>query len=730
MNIKTFRGSLAIRLLVFIVLFSSTITLIGAALQLYIDYNKEVSFIKTEIAHIEHGHKYAISDHLWVFNRESLKIHLESLLTLYPDINYVEIITNDDESILLGQKEDDLLMWSIPISHLHRDKDVVIGNLYVGFTTKRAYDNLIGRIGIVLFNQFVNTFLVAGFIMILFYHLIGRHLKDLAHYTQKVDIDKLGKVFTLDRSKKTVPDELECVVFSINKMQSNLKKSIQNLDMSEKRYEKLLNNAPIGIYTIEAGMFTYANQVASHIFGARKDFCLIGSSIKDFLSSDSNDFMDTSHEGKEDSTLKIKNIRGEEVYISITSVNVASDDGDYCLVFAKDITDQFILEEDKKKLTQRLTQSQKMESIGTLVGGIAHDFNNILTGILGFSELLKASVKDENHKIYASHVVAASNRAKDLIDQMMTFCRNSEEEKKNPLHLHVLVKEIIKLLRSSTPSTIEFKRNINMVDSIYANPTQLHQVLMNLCTNAISAIGEDEIGTLEIELEQVILESQDVISFPHIEEGEYVKLTVRDTGHGMTEATIDRIFEPFFTTKDLGKGTGMGLATVYSIIMEHKGEIVVYSEPNKGSTFTVYLPITDKENLPTIKEEEDNLYGNETILLVDDEDMLLDMGKYSLSHFGYKIVTTSSPHKAIDLFTSDPKKFDLVLTDQLMPKMTGAELATRLLSINPDIPIILYTGYSRSETSERLKEVGLKTILMKPVAGKDIARAIREIMDA
>jgi len=333
-------------------------------------------------------------------------------------------------------------------------------------------------------------------------------------------------------------------------------------------------------------------------------------------------------------------------------------------------------------------------------------------------------------------VLKSSKRAKTLIQQILTFSRKQELEQK-PLQLRYIVKESLKLLRSILPTDIEIQEGIAKdVGVVNADPTQMHQVIMNLCTNAGHAMQEKG-GVLGINLQNVDFglgigdfkdeESRSTIG---LDPGPYLRLTVSDTGYGMTSDVKDRIFEPYFTTKEKGVGTGMGLSVVHGIVDSHGGTITVYSEPGKGSTFHVYLPLIQEEAIkPEMDEQAPIPTGNERILFIDDEPALVEIGKQMLERLGYKVTTRTSSIEALELFKAQPDQFDLVITDMTMPKMTGDKLAKELMEIRPDIPIVLCTGHSGRISEEKARSLGIRKFVMKPIVMSDMSKTVRKVLD-
>jgi PAS domain S-box-containing protein len=398
------------------------------------------------------------------------------------------------------------------------------------------------------------------------------------------------------------------------------------------------------------------------------------------------------------------------------------------LQVATDITKIKELEAERSKTEAQLRQSQKMEAIGTLAGGIAHDFNNILSAIIGYTELSMLEVEDNSPlRQNLEQVFQAGKRARDMVKQILAFSRQSDLERK-PIAVNPVVKEALKMLRASLPTTIEIRQD--MADNspiIEADASQLHQVLMNLSTNAAHAMRAEG-GVLEVQVGQ-----QEVVSWatsPHAElrPGGYLKLSVRDTGHGIPKENLSRIFDPYFSTKDKSEGTGLGLAVVQGIIKAHGGAITVESTVGKGTTFDIYLPRIDKPMVEKSVISSTLPMGNERILLVDDELALVEIGKQLLTHLGYQTETRTSSVEALSLFRDNPQRFDIIISDMTMPNMTGDKLAREMMAIRPDIPIILCTGYSQRLTEAQAKEMGIRAFIMKPLVVGDLAAVIRTVL--
>ena len=397
-----------------------------------------------------------------------------------------------------------------------------------------------------------------------------------------------------------------------------------------------------------------------------------------------------------------------------------------------DITERKRAEEERRRLEVELFQSQKMEAVGTLAGGIAHDLNNILGGILGYTELVLTTHITQDHpaRKYIDGVLRGIDRARDLVSHINTFSRKEKKQRKL-IGLGPVIKEALKLIKATLPANIEMRERITDVErTIFADPTQMHQVVMNLCTNAAHAMKEKG-GILDVSLSQVTFGTDDAAFHPNLKTGiEYELLIVRDTGAGIDPKNIPRIYDPFFTTKKQGEGTGLGLSVVYGIIKGHDGVICVESEPGQGSTFRVYIPtiIAAREG-KNEQIDEDMPGGSERIMFVDDETALTTIFKIQFESLGYSVDVYNDPMEALAAFQKEPQSFALITTDMTMPRMMGIDLARELTQIRPDLPVILCTGAVEELDQELFRSLGVRRLILKPIFTKDLARAIRQVLD-
>jgi signal transduction histidine kinase/CheY-like chemotaxis protein len=385
-------------------------------------------------------------------------------------------------------------------------------------------------------------------------------------------------------------------------------------------------------------------------------------------------------------------------------------------------------EAEKQQLETQLRQTQKMEAIGTLAGGIAHDFNNILGVISGYSELASMDAQEGSRSQKClKEIFTAGQRAKALVQQILTFSRQGANEPK-PLQIGFAVKEVMKMLRATLPATIEVKYAIpEKLPAVVADPTQIHQVVMNLCTNASHAMRETG-GLLEVTLEEVMVDDAMAALVPDLSPGRYQLLKVRDTGHGISPEVTERIFDPFFSTKEPGEGTGLGLSVVHGIVTKHGGSIDIVSKIGEGTTFEVYFPSLGEAEERQVDDAGPLPTGSERILLVDDEAAMVEMGRKMLESLGYRVAFQTNSVEALSEFKAQPDAFDLVMTDMTMPRMTGADLSREILKIRPGIPIILCTGYSERIQEDSAKAMGIREFVLKPVVLRDIAHVIRRAL--
>lgn len=517
------------------------------------------------------------------------------------------------------------------------------------------------------------------------------------------------------------------------------KQDQEALRNSEKRLRTLFQTVPDLIWLkSQDGVYLSCNPVFERLFGVQEadikgkiDYDFIDKGLADSFRSHAEQALALGKPVTKEYQL-ISQFDRSRVLVEATKTPMVDSEGTVVGVLGvgRDITDRKQVEEEKHHLQTQLQQAQKMEAVGTLAGGIAHDFNNILSAVLGYSEMARYKSADGSTVAnYLDQVILACGRAKDLINQILTFSRQKKTDIQS-INPALVIKEVVKMLRSSIPATIEIDQDIDShVGFIRSDPTDLHQIVMNLCTNAFHAM-EDTGGHLT-----VILRKQEVLSgFDPDRENDssqrFIELIVRDTGTGIPPDIQKNIFDPYFTTKDTGKGTGMGLAIVHGMVKRVGGEIVCNSSPGNGTEFKLSFPEVKRKAVAAMVLDKQVAKGAEHILFVDDEEMLTDMAGAMLVEMGYQVTKTTSSLEALRLFEMDPFTFDLLITDQTMPQMTGLELAERMLQIRSDLPIILCTGYSTQVSEERAKSSGIKGFALKPLTRKEISSLVRKVLNS
>ncbi|MCK5056087.1 MAG: PAS domain S-box protein [Candidatus Aminicenantes bacterium] len=507
---------------------------------------------------------------------------------------------------------------------------------------------------------------------------------------------------------------------------------------SEKKFRNMIEKSLDGVILInEEGTIIEWNEGQEHIYGTTRAM-VIGKKIWDvqfqyepkqkrvldnynktkilwenFFETGANPFRNNLQVSKiERANADLRDI--QQLYFTIET-----DKGTMMACTTRDITAQLALE-------NQLFQVQKMEALGSLAGGIAHDFNNVLGAIMGYTELaIRKTAEDSPVMKYLLQVDTASKRASDLVKQILTFSRKTKKEKE-PLQVSVIVKEVIKLLRSSLPAAVEVVTRAETDKTfVLADPTQIHQLMMNLCTNAGHAM-RDKGGTLEVRLTEEMVEAG---AYKELKPGPHLRLSVSDTGYGIKPELLDKIFEPFFTTKKPGEGTGMGLAVVHGIVKSHNGNISVYSEAGEGTTFSILFPTI--VNVIHKKDKGGGVIpgGSEHILLVEDDVTLMEAEKTLLAELGYEVTALTSSIEALELFRKVPDKFNIVITDFVMPKLTGIQLTREIHSLRPDIPVIICTGYSDVITRHKADSMGVDDVIMKPIDLSRVAKSIRKLID-
>ena len=583
-------------------------------------------------------------------------------------------------------------------------------------------------IGLALFGAGLLGWLVSRWLAALLQH-VGRVAQQFANGAYDAHIGALGAFPTR---------EISSLAAQFNAMADEVTRSWQARLESEQRCREFAEIAADWFWETDLQqVFTYVSP-ASPNGRSWNSAVFLGRHRRDHILNDSYGQIVTDiqrsmdrHEPFANIEYQIRGRAGQPRYLSVAGRPIYDVRG-HIIGYrgvAHDITER-LQAEAKLRQAQEAEQhrhGQKMEALGTLAGGIAHDFNNILAAILGYTELTMYNVPPDSPACQnLQEVLTAGKRARDLVRQILTFSRKSEQEQK-PLYLHIALKEALKLLRATLPTTIGILQEIaEDTGPVLADPTQMQQVLLNLCANAEYAMRETG-GILEVHLNAVTVDTAVAAQHPELSPGSHVRLLVRDTGHGIAPEVMGRIFEPFFTTKEVGQGTGMGLSVVHGIVTSHKGAITVQSTLGQGTTVELYFPCTMATVDNEIPVEAPLPYGHGSILFIDDENILAQAGQKLLERLGYDVIVRTNSLEALNVFRTEPYRFDLVITDQTMPHMTGAALADELRSIRADVPIILCTGFSHNIDAVKAEAQGIDAFLMKPLMIRDLGLTIQRV---
>ena len=614
-----------------------------------------------------------------------------------------------------------------------------IGQLDVRFSAASIRATALRNILVLVAYLFIVFAVVALTILFVFRYQVTRHLIALAQYARGMTIGTLDREFRFEnRRSPPEPDELDRLLDAFNIMRTNLALEIDtrtqaesNLRVTEEKYQHVFNATAEAIFIHEAGtgevidvndttyeMYRIPDRATPGSWAG--EFCL----GTDPYTADSALRRIRQAAGGQPQFFEWRARRydGSEFWSEINLHHAEIDGQARVIASIRDVS-------SRKEMEQRISQSQKLEAIGTLAGGIAHDFNNVLFAILGFAEMAAEDTEpDSPVRQHLDEIMLGAQRAAELVRQILTFARRSEHAR-SAIQVVPVIKEVVRMLRATLPSNIDL--GLEVADDrlmVVADPTELHQILINLCTNASHAMQESG-GVLEISLDEMVIDEHFLKLHPELRAGRYLLLKVQDTGTGMTEEVRKRLFEPFFTTKQKGEGTGMGLAVVHGIVVDLEGAISVYSVAGEGTTIHVYLPIASQGDESAVTEPTPVPLGSESILVVDDEPSLTQLIAGMLKSLGYRVEVARNGEEALQMFQRDPAAFDLVLTDQTMPRMTGGELARATMEIRPGLPVILCTGFSKSMPADRAKELGIAAYLVKPIAKRTLAETVRDVLD-
>ncbi len=853
-NLENYKSGIARRLIIYVVLFSSFITLLATAMQLYRDYDKDIDLIEDQLQQVQDVHLKSLNATLWASDTKEIKIHLDGISQLR-DMRFLEVRDRERVWVSVGTPQSkDVMSRQYAMVYPHRGRDIEIGTLTVTASLTGVYQRLIDKVWVILISNGIKTFLVAGFILFIFHALITRHLLRIADFARELDINSLGRQLGLDRKgyRKQKMDELDLVVNAINQMQANIKESFAALEQSEKHFQVLAKVAPVGIFnTDKQGNCTYVNErwcelagisaaeatgegwaqalhpenrerISTDWYKAAEDnipfYCECrfqrpdgrvtnllaqaeaeldaGGQVLGYVGT-ITDITELKHaeEALQESErynrmlfeqssigLALCRMNGELVdinpayariigrsveetlklaYWDITPKKYAEDE--QCQLEDLNTTGHYgpyekeyihkdghlvpvrlqglLLEKDgeqmiwssvediteRRQQEEQLRRSQKMDALGKLTGGVAHDYNNLLGIIMGYAGLLQDMLSDQpNLANYAHEILHAGERGAKLTQKLLAFTRQkgATEEK---LDINTLLQEEQHMLGKTLTPRIKLVYDLaEDLWPVWLDGGDFEDTIVNMSINAMHAMeagGELTLRTRNEPLNEIDASTLKLIA------GDYVLLSMTDTGCGMDEATKERIFDPFYTSKG-EQGTGLGLSQVYGFVERSGGAIKVYSEPGHGSRFTLYFPRSHQEHAEeqtAEKSELHNLRGNETLLLVDDEQAMVELAHDILTAQGYRVLTADDGEQALAIL--EKETVDLVISDVIMPNLDGYQLAAQVQQCYPHIKLQMVSGFADDRHNHMTDDALHQNILYKPYASNTLLVRIRNLLD-
>ncbi|MCP3891961.1 MAG: PAS domain-containing protein [Desulfobulbaceae bacterium] len=774
-NIK---DSIATRLLRVVFGFYLVIAIGVTVGHMFMEYSYQKENIKHDLKDIQQTFERGLAIDLWQLSEEAILSTIDGMLEIpvivgvkIQNVNGLDVAIsgiirqggvignvgrhvnlfglNQDESAIhdVAEYNFEVFMHQFPVEYSYGAETTQLGKVTFYSNTSVIIRRV--KLGFILLviNAVLKTVALWVIFLLFSNYLLRRPLAALSTDAEKVSMENLDsfkvKVETSGRNElKVLEESLNSMIGNLNRSKLEQEQTQIALHESEKQLRRLVTNIPGVSYSCDPDEQWTMNFISDEI---KK---ISGYPAEDFIGNLTRSFASIMHPDDLQMVVDIVTESVEQKKPYALEYRILHASGEVCWVFEKgqgvfgddgqqvsfegviiDITKRKRAEHETAKLDSRLQQAQKMEAIGTLAGGIAHDFNNILGAILGYTEMAKDDSKPGSTIAGdLEKVLIAGERAKGLVQQILAFSRQSDAEC-IAFQPASVVKEAINMLRPTLPTTIEINQDMDPATGlISADPTQINQILMNLCTNAFHAM-EKTGGKLDITLKETHLSSEDLADEPNVEAGTFIQISICDSGPGIAPDIKEKIFDPYFTTKETGKGTGMGLSIVHGIVKSYGGFISFYSELGEGTAFHVFLPVIQKKPTSEFEDVEKVPVGRERILFIDDEEILAEMGKHMLERLGYHVTVRTNSLMALETFQNMPDQFDVVITDQTMPGMTGEDIARRMIQIRPDIPIVLCTGYSTIISEEKAKFMGIKEFALKPLSKKDLAMLIRKVLD-
>ena len=709
---------IARKFIIYLFVLSFLITAITTSVQLYLDYSTAKESIEAKLKEIKSSHLQGIINSMWVTDYELLKIQLEGILVT-PDIQHLSISNGNTDIIAVGNdKSENIISHQYPLIYSFRGKSIKLGTLHVIASLEGIQERLINKGRLILINESIKIALISMFLYFLFYYLIGKHLTTMSNYTKQLDFKSLDRPLVLKRIEQG-KDELDQLVMSINSMRKGLAKEVKEREQAEKalieseaHMRALIETIPDLIWLKDPdGVYISCNPKFERFFGA-KEIDIIGKTDHDFLDKELADFF--RQKDKEAMVAGKPSVNEEEVtyaddghneILETVKTPMYDSEGKFIGVLgtARDIS-------ERKKIEAELQQMQKLESIGILAGGIAHDFNNILAGIITNIYLSKMDIQRDSPGFNnLESAEKAILRAKDLTQRLLTFARGGDPVTK-AASIVKIIKESAEFILTGSNVICDYHVADDLLPAI-VDEGQISQVIQNLVLNSSQAMPEG--GTIHISMDNIELVTD--VKVP-LEEGRYVKIVIQDKGTGMSEEHLTSIFDPYFTTKDTGRGLGLSIA--YSVVKSHKGHISVESEIGAGTTFTIYLPASERPIEEVESRDDTILKGHGKILLMDDEEMIRKSIGQFLEISGYEVEYAEEGNEAIALYKKAmeaSKPFDAVILDMTIRRgMGGKESIKKLLGIDPDVKAIVSSGYSNDPIMADFREYGFSDVLAKP----------------